>query len=264
MVYMDSNEKDLQKEFKRIFSIYLNKFHFQSFHKNSLIFLFLDIFGLILLGIIIYPQNYELTLFCFLQGTFCLLGYYYLQEVTKKDCSSRNQSKNDPQSPDSSSHLMYSQVLSITFWVFCIGFLVIKLFSLSHLPSNFNLDSEEWVLFWYAILVSISEELFFRGFLISIFLNLRSKRVQIDLSLKPKPQTNLYNMKFGELMYVIIIQSIIWTLLHVNYYGDLSVLLPIFVSGILFGLLFVFKKDIRIPIALHMFGNLIANLEMFF
>lgn len=261
---MDTKENSLQDEFKKIFMIYVNKFPFRSFHKSASLLLFLVIIGLFFLGVIIYPQNYELTLFCFLQGTFCLLGFYFLNAISKKHDSKGKQIEIVSKLPDSTSNILYSRLLTIVFWIFCLGYILIRLFSLSHIPSDFQLETEEIVLFWYAILVSFSEEIFFRGFLISIFLNLRSGSVKTDLDSNCVSISKMYKIKFKELLFIVILQSIIWTLLHVNYYGDISALIPIFVSGILFGLLFVFKKDIRIPIILHMFGNLIANFEMFF
>ncbi len=261
---MEPKEETIQSEFRKIYTLFLNHYSFKPFHPISALGLFVVVFGLILLGIIVYPIDYELTLFCFLQGCFGLLGYYYLRQGVKRSALTGILDDSPSHRQGSASSHLYSRVLKFSFWFFSIGYIFVRILSLSHLPSNFHLETEEIILFWYAILVSISEELFFRGFLICTFLNLRSTKVPKDFEFDQASNSSNNGIKFTELLLVVILQAAIWTLLHVNYYGDLALLVPIFISGTLFGFLYVYRKDIRIPIVLHMFGNLIANFEMFF
>jgi membrane protease YdiL (CAAX protease family) len=91
----------------------------------------------------------------------------------------------------------------------------------------------------YYVFSSVCEELFFRLFLINVFLQFSEK----------------LNVK----IIAVITESALFAAVHQNYYNDLGMLLGVFLGGVVFGIAYIWKRDITICILAHFFLNIIAT-----
>jgi membrane protease YdiL (CAAX protease family) len=92
---------------------------------------------------------------------------------------------------------------------------------------------------FYFLFASICEEIFFRGFLMYAFIKIANKNIAMII--------------FG-----ILFQSFLFMMLHQNYYYSPALMITVFISGTILGIVFVLKKDITINIIAHAIVNLIA------
>jgi uncharacterized protein len=94
-----------------------------------------------------------------------------------------------------------------------------------------------WLL-WVAFVVAapVLEEAFFRGFLF-----------------------NGLESSFMKSKGAILVTAALWAATHIQY--DVYIMIMIFCSGIMFGAARVFTGSLLVPMALHMFTNLVATLE---
>ncbi len=88
---------------------------------------------------------------------------------------------------------------------------------------------------FFYIFAAVSEELFFRAFILTLF-----KRLQTP---------NILN---------IFISAACFTAIHVNYYGNITKIVGVFFGGIMLAIVFVIWEDITANILGHMINNLIA------
>lgn len=95
----------------------------------------------------------------------------------------------------------------------------------------------------YYLFSAVCEELFFRGFLMYLFIKISKKNYII-------------------LIIGIVIQALSFMMLHQNYYGHPEKLLVVFISGAILGILFVYKRDITVNIIAHFIVNAIAVGQM--
>ena len=102
----------------------------------------------------------------------------------------------------------------------------------------------------FTISAATSEELFFRGFLLTYFR-------KIDLQLNRKLNINDYSLSYIAII-GIIFSSMLFSILHINYYDDNQMMLILFLSGIIFGLAFWITDDITSCIIVHTTINLIS------
>lgn len=90
---------------------------------------------------------------------------------------------------------------------------------------------------------AIAEELYFRAFLISaICYALKNTKIE-------KPVA-------------IIISASAFAAAHVNYYGNFAVLISVFVSGIVYGVVYLKTRNITVTIFAHLVNNVIVVLQM--
>ncbi len=143
--------------------------------------------------------------------------------------------KNDFFLPDKKT-ILYSVFISILFWgiIVLIQYamriteptLLSYLNSIAHLLS-FKRNNPLLVIFGYAIVPAISEELFFRGF----YLNFLDKNMGIN---------------------AIILSAALFAVFHF----EILFFLQIFIAGILLGYLYKFSKSLIIPMFFHFLINL--------
>jgi len=99
---------------------------------------------------------------------------------------------------------------------------------------------EEQVL--YYVFAAVTEEVFFRGFLLTIFIT------------SDRSKGNFTPRK----MLGCLIQAVAFTAIHQNYYADPAMLLSVFLGGFLLGLLYLHWRDLTANILGHFILNLIA------
>lgn len=250
---MGDPEPNSSSEFSIIYDVFLNSEPYRRYNFGFWIFIGLDSLILILVGCFAVKIDYQLALFSFLQLGFLSIGGLFLYIGNKQqDEVEFNQNTLNFRVP-SETITFYRKFINVGFYCFISVYFLIRIIDLFPIYFSFPLSSYQQIVFFYALGVSVSEEIFFRAFLLKTFW------IQISKEKEGRTQNILPNQAFWILFLVNFLQSCIWTLLHVNYYGNLLNLIPIFFSGVIFGLFYVYKKDIRWTIALHFFGNLIAN-----
>jgi len=89
---------------------------------------------------------------------------------------------------------------------------------------------------FYFVFVSITEELFFRGLLLVPFRKAKT---------------------MGTKIIGVLIQAVLFTVFHVNYWGDTSKLIAVFFSGFTFGIFYVLWDNITANILAHFLWNVI-------
>lgn len=102
-----------------------------------------------------------------------------------------------------------------------------------------SIDTTEQAL--YYVFSSVCEELFFRLFLIEVFLMLAAKR---DL---------------GSKLLGVLLSAVGFAAFHQNYYGDVGLLIGVFLGGVVFGVAYILTNNITVPILAHFALNIIAT-----
>ena len=103
-----------------------------------------------------------------------------------------------------------------------------------------------------------AEEVFFRGFLISIFIVMADKG-----DFKKYPITKKKEIAPIEIL-GIIISSMMFALLHINYYGNNRLMLAVFASGAFLGFAYWYWKDITACILAHLSLNMYVVYQTFY
>jgi len=111
----------------------------------------------------------------------------------------------------------------------------------------------------FAILFSApAEELFFRAFLGETFAKLSRSSGLKDIQITKKRSIgHIEIMGF-------IMSAILFTLLHVNYYGDIRLLFVVFFGGLIYSVAYWATKDITGCMLAHFALNAIATWQIFF
>lgn len=112
--------------------------------------------------------------------------------------------------------------------------------------TKFALTITDWEHAAYVVAASISEEMFFRIFLLSIF----SKQVF-------RKNYSIFLPIIG-----IIIQSIAFTVMHVNYYDNPAMLVSVFIGGVVLGIYYYIWKDADALILGHFMVNLVVAVSI--
>lgn len=97
----------------------------------------------------------------------------------------------------------------------------------------------------------ILEEIMFRGLIFLIIMSLTS---YINKKLKK-------NIGFIGILVFIIVSSSVFGLLHVVKFGDYEHTLTYAIPGLVYSIVFVLTRDIKIPILLHMLNNVTITLN---
>ena len=94
----------------------------------------------------------------------------------------------------------------------------------------------------YFVFAAITEEVFFRGFILTIFIKLDQTK-----------------MKFSPPRLVgVLVQAIGFAAIHQNYYSNLPMLISVFVGGLMLGLVYLIWEDLTANILGHFIINVIA------
>lgn len=127
----------------------------------------------------------------------------------------------------------------------CLGFLLKGIFMIFS-----NID-----LYFYIILCAPSEELFFRGFFLS-----KLKKIYNNSPFNIKITTN---RKISLLAFFSILSSsLLFTVLHINYYENFNQLILLFCGGIVLGWLYWRTEDLTACVLVHLFINIITGLKL--
>lgn len=94
----------------------------------------------------------------------------------------------------------------------------------------------------YFIFSAITEEVFFRGFLLTLFFRM-------------DPDKRKYT-PFK--MFAIVFQAVAFTAIHQNYYNDLPVLISVFIGGLMLGIVYLIWEDLTANVIGHFLINLVA------
>lgn len=113
------------------------------------------------------------------------------------------------------------------------------------------------------IFAGVAEELFFRGLLITPFMKLGMSQEKFKLF--KRPGKNGYYVEISLIEIIgILLSSIAFVALHFNYYGNLSLMLTVFVSGIILGFFYQKDKDITANILAHLLLNTWVVIQTFY
>lgn len=140
------------------------------------------------------------------------------------------------------------------FLIILIGVTLVQV--LSRIP--YTIDNVE--LAASIVFAAVAEELFFRGVLISIF-------IEVDESIRPPVsskmlnillvgETNLNIRIFG--LVGVILSSLFFAAIHTNYYDNPAMLMSVFFGGLVFGFAYYLWEDMTANIMAHFLLNMIA------
>jgi len=94
----------------------------------------------------------------------------------------------------------------------------------------------------YFVFAAITEEVFFRGFILTLFIKLDQTK-----------------MKFSPQRLVgVLVQAIGFAAIHQNYYNNLPMLISVFVGGLMLGFVYLIWEDLTANILGHFIINIIA------
>jgi len=101
-----------------------------------------------------------------------------------------------------------------------------------------------------------AEELIFRGFIISVFIIL-GKDTQKYKIWKDKEISPIE-------IFGILLSSMLFAVIHVNYYGDFRIIISVFFSGLALGFLYWWWRDLTACILAHFLFNIITVAQSFY
>ena len=101
-----------------------------------------------------------------------------------------------------------------------------------------------------------AEEIFFRALFLEPFIKLgkNSERIQIT-----KKRSITYVEIIG-----IIMSGVFFAIFHINYYGNINLMLIVLIGGIWLGFMYIFYRDITALILAHFMLNLMVVGQQFF
>jgi len=103
---------------------------------------------------------------------------------------------------------------------------------------------------------SVCEELFFRGFLMFIFIRIGSytKKIKVYGKKEISPITIMG----------IVFQAYLFAAMHINYYNNIPILMSMFFSGIVLGIYIWLWQDLTAVILAHFLLNMICVIQTFY
>lgn len=101
-----------------------------------------------------------------------------------------------------------------------------------------------------------SEELFFRGFILSIFMEL-GKKDQKEIEFWS------WKIRISNIEIIgILLSSLLFALLHINYYSDIRIMASVFCSGLVLGFFYTQWKDLTALTLAHFILNSITVIQL--
>ena len=201
----------------------------------------LGLISIIIIFYIGYPYIYETDTFfrqfgilAIFESVFAFIGLFFTDIFICEKNQFKKKLKND--------HI-YSLIFGI-FLFFMIGLIP----NLSGVIDFAISDTEIDI---FIVLCAPAEELFFRGFILSIF---------IKFNKNSKFKFNFSENKYISILPIIaiILSSILFVRIHVFDYNNISFLLQLFIGGILLGTFYWFTRDLTACILAHLFVNIMA------
>lgn len=219
-----------------------------SFYLVAVCFISLFIIGILHIGDIdSFGQQWGIT--CIMEACFALIGITFTPIIITFIRSAKAKGKKKKQGGrykrnNKSFEISFPpkfkkfelNIIPKTLVVFAIAFTAQKL--LEQIP----LSIETPELLVGVVSAGPAEEAFFRGTLLLIFIEIAE------------------GTKMKEIIEIIgvIITSILFAMIHVNYYNDLPNLLSTFATGLIFGFSYLFLKSLDVVILAHFGVNLWA------
>ncbi len=120
---------------------------------------------------------------------------------------------------------------------------------ITFMTGNYELPSTISIINLLITFSAISEEMFFRGFLITSF----NKIYQLFKNNEKKMW-----LKYIYIVLIIVFTSYLFTIIHVNRYEEISFLIELFAIGVLFGTYYWITKDLTACIMAHLLRNVMA------
>lgn len=181
-----------------------------------------------------------------LEGTFALTGLLLIDIIYGKPFRLK---------PD-----FFKLPESETFWprtIYILGSLF-----LLQLVLQFPLTVRTWHKALAIVFAGVSEELFFRGLLISPLIRLGKNDTKYKIRKFGKKQGYYLEISFIEL-FGIMLSSTFFAILHVNYYNNIRLMISVFLSGIVLGLFYQKYRDLTANILAHFILNTIVTIQVF-
>lgn len=178
--------------------------------------------------------NFQNLFLAFLEGMFALIGLFFTDLIRKRRSNSNKNIKYFKKISNITVGTSFFLLLIISFFYFLFKGLILLSVDIDYII--------------FTIFAATSEELFFRGFLLTYFR-------KIDLQLNRKLNINDYSLSYIAII-GILFSSILFSILHINYYDDNQMMLILFLSGIIFGFAFWITDDITSCIIAHTTINL--------
>lgn len=201
----------------------------------------LGLISIIIIFYIGYPYIFEADnfyqlngIFAMFESTFAFIGLFFTDIFRGEKTIFRKKLKDD--------HI--NSLIFAIFLFFILGLIQTLLGGINFAISDTEIDI-------LIILAAPAEELFFRGFIISIFISF-NKDVKHKSKFFEKEQLSIFPV-IG-----IILSSIFFARVHVFQYDNISFLLGTFAGGILLGFYFWFSRDLTACILAHLFNNITA------
>lgn len=175
-----------------------------------------------------------------IEGIFALTGLLLLDPINRRGFHLK------PKNYEKTSGSLLIRIVIIL-----VGLALIQ-FTIQMLP----LVVKDWEIAMAIIFAAPSEEVFFRGVLVSLvivaFRNVKNKFTIF------KKRISIYEI-FG-----IILTGIAFAMLHVNYYENIAFLLGTFLCGIWLGFTYFYWEDLTACILAHFILNFICVIQSFF
>lgn len=202
----------------------------------------LGFISLIIIFYIGYPSVFEVDNFyrhsgilAMFECTFAFIGLFFTDILRCERIQFRKKLKDD-------------HIISLFFAIVLFSILGL----IQTLLGRFNFAISDTEIDILIILSAPAEELFFRGFIISIFLSFNKNT---------KPKSKFLKKEQLSILPVIgiIISSIFFARLHVFRYDDMSFLFAAFIGGMILGFFYWFTQDLTACILAHFFINITAQ-----
>jgi len=134
---------------------------------------------------------------------------------------------------------------------------------------QFPLTVKTWqkcLAIWFA---GISEEFFFRGFLLQLFINISKgsgfKQYNLGFAnpFDKEKQVSIISFSLFDLL-GLVVSIIAFTFLHFNYYGNPIMLGIVACSGAILGITYLKYQNLTANIIAHLFLNFIVTIQVFY
>ncbi len=178
-----------------------------------------------------YIQNGIIAIF---ESVFAFIGLFFTDILICEKIQFRKKLKDD--------HI-YSLI--------CAIYLFLILGIIQKILGGFSFAISDTEIDLLIILSAPAEELFLRGFILSIFIRF-NKNSKFKAKFSEKKQLSILPV-IG-----IILSSILFVRIHVFDYSNISFLLQLFLGGIFLGIFYWFTHDLTACILAHLFNNIWA------
>ena len=182
------------------------------------------------------PSNRTFGLLTLLESGFCLLSLLFTDAIRGHGMF--------PKPFRSISKFLVERTILIFIVIAGIQFIFIVI--------PFKIKTGEMAL--AVIFASISEELFFRGFIISFFISIGYNSPNKIRLTKKRSISSIEIIG-------IFLSSLSFALIHINYYGDISIMLTVFIGGLWLSIMFWWTRDLTSVMLAHFLLNFIVSIQ---